>query len=226
MAFASGGIEFSHAADRTVTVQMSAGTSQQGVIALENALLRVGPANEGFMHAVYSGARLAGALELIFEFEDGAIVPTLPAPYASGDVIPLSFSGTVVALDTWTPQQPGATLRLFIAAAPSNEVFQTTLLDLSGDADQFGVQLIGIDSQQRAISTDGLALSVPQYRLRFTPYQASRGSPSSIKKLTTGWTLLQPTTDPRSLCGSRRSTLFASTRRWRFLHSPRRKRML
>ena len=164
MDFASALIAFARAVDKSVTVTMAGGSPQRAVMALENALLRVGPATEGLMHAVYAGARLVGALELTYE--NAEIIPILPDPYASAYVVPLPLTGAVFALDTWTPQQPGATLRFSIIASLAQEGLEdATLLDLSGNADQFGVSLLAMALHSKAISLDGMGLAVPQQRL-------------------------------------------------------------
>jgi hypothetical protein len=177
IAFSLALIAFLHNVAKSVIITMavpdlSPGGSPRQVIALENALLRVGPATAGVLHALYSGTRLVGALE--FAFEDVSIFPILPDPYASADTVALPVSGTVLALDTWT-LAAGAVLRFGIVPAGSVNVAATeivpeatvgrtgtTLLDLSSNADQIGVTLGATRQGLPNVVLDGMALATPQ----------------------------------------------------------------
>ena len=179
VAFTSVQIGFIHTTTRSVAASMSVpdfppNNPPQNVIALENALLTMGPALTGALQAVYSGASLAGTLELTFQ--NVRILPILPDPYASAFAAQLPLPGTLSALDTWT-QQPGATLAFKYtpnqgtsASAPSLDriapaaVSQSalTLLDLSSNADQFGVSFIFSEYFPFAVNMDGMAVAVPQ----------------------------------------------------------------
>jgi len=177
IAFASALIAFSRSATgKSVVADMSVpdvppgGPQPQSALALENALLRVGPAATSMLNAAYSGTRLIGTLE--FTFENAQIVPTLPDPYASANAFPRPLFGTVTALDSWT-LQPGAVLRFgIVASSPAAAATQaapaattegvTILLDLSGNADQFGVSVNTTRELATIAALDGLALAVPQ----------------------------------------------------------------
>jgi hypothetical protein len=146
-------------------------------IALENALLRVAPAQSALLVAEVEGVQLIGVLQ--FVFGAGDLVPMLPDPYAEGNVSPVRVAAGLSARVSWnlasgavlsfampdttaqaTPlQNVGATLAV---AAPVD--FGTTLLDLSTNADQFGVSL-NQQSLYNNVSFDGLAIAVPQERL-------------------------------------------------------------
>jgi hypothetical protein len=182
IAFSSALIVFRHATTKAVIVGMlvpdlSPGGSQaQAVLALENALLRIGPATAGGLFAQYSGPSLVGSLEFEFDSVQGTpiqITPMLADPYAAGDVSELPFSGSLTALITWTPQA-GPVLRFGriapsassattqIASSPGRVFGPTTLLDLSGNADQFGVSVVDPNQTLSQPALDGMAIALRQ----------------------------------------------------------------
>ena len=181
-AFDSTLLEFVHtAAGKLVIVEMSTpaapapGAPAVWSIALENGLLIVPPATTAALFADYSGSRLVGSFE--FSFTNAQLIPTLPDPYAQGNVTPLPIAGTVSALDTWT-LNPGAALKFSVIppqgtatpAAVRDEdtvrLGRSTLLDLSTNADQFGVVFVpSIPGAVSALSLTGISVSLPQDQL-------------------------------------------------------------
>jgi hypothetical protein len=177
IAFSSVLLTFRRAATKSVIVSMmvpdlSPGASQaQAVLALENALFQIGPASTGWLYAQYSGTRLIGSLE--FTFANVQITPMLPDPYAAADITALTFRDSLTALITWTLQS-GAALRFGrLAPNPSSATAQlvpttrqalgpATLLDLSSNADQFGVSVVDPSSTLTQATVDGMAIAVPQ----------------------------------------------------------------
>ncbi len=142
-------------------VPITLGPPPRWSIALQNALLTVDPASSAVLIGQYQGKALTGSLEI--QFGNATLLPTLPDPYASGDVNPIPVSGRVSALDRWT-LTPGATVN-FSIVAPSNaaaplaapeviEFTRSTLLDLSTNVDQWGVQIL----PRRVQAADNIAL--------------------------------------------------------------------
>jgi hypothetical protein len=144
-------------------------------IALENALLLVPPASSAVLVGDYQGSRLVGFLE--FTFTNARVIPTLPDPYAAGNVAPIELRGAVAALASWT-LAPGAKLGFatlapaettnaspasVVGVPPGPVLFGTTLLDLSSNVDQFGVSLAR--DAIEALAIEGITLALPQNRL-------------------------------------------------------------
>lgn len=177
IAFSSALLAFGHVATKIVIVGMSVpdlslgGSQAQAVIALENALLRIGPASSGGLYAQYSGTHLVGSLEFIFD--NVQVTPMLPDPYATGDVSTLPYSGSLSALVTWT-SKPGAVLHFGpvgastasasaqIAPPVGRITANATLLDLSSNADQFGISVADAYATLGQATVDGMAIAVPQ----------------------------------------------------------------
>lgn len=143
-------------------------------IALENALFVVNRPSTMFIFGELDPADLtsvtAGVLTLQFGIR--GLLPTLPDPYASNyaaDNVAVSDGaarGTLTPQITWlTPTHPTLTFGLIvsnIAGTPVHSAVETerlALLDLSTNADWFGVEFI--PAQNASISVDGMALSVP-----------------------------------------------------------------
>lgn len=150
-------------------------TTPAGPLALENALVRCGPARSLFAVGNRIGPRIAGSLGITFDL--ATIVPTLPDPYAASfDAGRLPGQQTkLLATVTW----PAGTPNLTFATLGTNDVAQDPalthetpralaavgggfiLLDLSTKADQFGVQVLG-GRTATPPSVSGLALVAPQ----------------------------------------------------------------
>lgn len=177
-AFTTAAIAFIRTTLKAVRVSLShpdvspSGPPERADIALENVLLQVGPAITGRLRARYSGVSLVGSLDLTFDKVQ--ILPTLPDPYASANAGMMPLPGTLTATAAFT-QQPGAVLTFKVqlssqaggaapARAAQNDVTQSalTLLDLSTNADQFGVSFIYATYLPYAAALDGDALAVPQ----------------------------------------------------------------
>jgi hypothetical protein len=183
LAFAQAQIIYVHAAASGVSATLSVPDYPpntplpQSVIVLENALLKVGPAQTASLQALYAGVNLVGSLALTFQ--NMQLLPILPDPYASAFAAQQQLPGTLTALDTWT-RQPGAALSFVLtpstsaaAGAPAGQFSRQripadvsrsalTLLDLSSNADQFGVSFIFSEYLPYAAALDGMALAVPQ----------------------------------------------------------------
>jgi len=147
-------------------------TVPAGTIALENALARCGPARSMILLANRAGVRLTGLFAVGFDLV--GLIPTLPDPYATNFVPPREPGGAtpLVASVRWTTapqlsfQLPTlqAAAGAFLASTHATTAFRgLTLLDVSTNADQFGVQLLGArDSAGGGIASDGLALGAAQ----------------------------------------------------------------
>jgi hypothetical protein len=148
----------------------TAGPPPIWAIALENALLKTQPANSAVLVASYSGTQLVGFLELMFAGAE--VIPILPDPYASGNVLPIELLGTVLVLDTWTTK-PGARVNFWLVQAAQQPAGQQevavrvgpTLLDLSSNVDQFGVSIAVPHGVGSPVTLGGLAIGVPQNQL-------------------------------------------------------------
>jgi hypothetical protein len=140
------------------------------VIALENALLRVDPAVSAALYATSGPDGLSGTIE--FTFDNAEILPILPDPYASGNDGFLPVSPTIAASTDWTPAG-GPLLRFGLLVENASAIGTattaatvgtddiTTLLDVSGNADQFGVSF-GPGLLARTMSLEALALAGQQ----------------------------------------------------------------
>lgn len=141
-----------------------------GTIALENVLALCGPARSAVLLANRTGMRLTGMLA--FGFDQAGLIPTLPDPYATNFVNPRErgkAGATLVAFVRWTTS-PQLAFLLSLAPTGSTSFASThtgglTLLDLSTNADQFGVQLLAARDAGAGIAIDGLALVAPQQTL-------------------------------------------------------------
>jgi hypothetical protein len=170
LGFGAALIVFLRRTDAVLAVSMSGPTATgTAVIALENALLRVNPAVSGALYATYGQDGLSGTIELIFD--NAEVLPILPDPYASGNGGFLPVSASLAVSTDWTPQN-GPQLRFTLLAEGTSAVGTgpaatvvaedvTTLLDVSGNADQFGVSFEP-GRLARAMSLDGLALAGQQ----------------------------------------------------------------
>ena len=164
-------IVFLRRTDAVLAVSMSGPTAAAPtVIALENALLRVNPAVSGALYATSGQDGLSGSIELTFD--NAEVLPILPDPYASGNDGFLPVSASIAASTDWTPKD-GLRLRFTLLAQGTSAAGtgvtvlaavaggMTTLLDVSGNADQFGVSF-ELGRLARAMSLDGLALAGQQ----------------------------------------------------------------
>lgn len=157
-------------------VELGAYARPAFALALENALLKVQPAAALFVSGPIEGNDMtAGTLSLTLPMKLG--VPTLPDPYAASfdailaEDLPPS-SAWVLAVVEWTaPEASKLDLRLLnpggqVVQQPSSLTFGRTranfgtfLLDLSSNADQFGVILPTADI--RFFSINKMALISP-----------------------------------------------------------------
>jgi hypothetical protein len=136
------------------------------VLALENALLAVGPAQGLSVFGESSGQSIISG-KAVLGFSLNQIVPTLPDPYVpsvSGALELSGLPGTVTATVAWTDATPASlTFSCSAIASPDTEG-QIGLLDLSGNADQLGVELFhlgpGDPPSVAAFDMDGLRLRV------------------------------------------------------------------
>ena len=138
------------------------------VLALENALVGTGLSNALGFAGTRAGPAWAGTLGVAFPLR--GIVPTLPDPYAASfplqQLIDRPAAGSLAALMQWKPRTTPA-LRLLAASGPTplgslaRQGF--TLLDVSTNADQFGISLVQRESPFFLI--DGLALEAPDREL-------------------------------------------------------------
>jgi hypothetical protein len=172
LGFGTAQIAFGYSPEAALSVSMSDPTATnlkgQTVIALENALMRVYPAASGALYATIGQEGLSGTIELTFNHAE--VLAILPDPYASGNDAFLPASASITASTDWTPRD-GPRLRFSVlaagasaagtrsAAAAADEV--TTLLDVSGNAGQFGVSFVPA-WLARAMSLDGLVLAGQQ----------------------------------------------------------------
>ena len=160
-------IAFRYTPKASVSIVMSSpdlspgGSLPRATLALENALLRIGPASTAILHAVYAGTRLEGSLE--FVFENVQIVPTLADPYASSNPLLMPITATVTALATWTVQS-GVILSFGIVSSTTAALdnYVVTMLDLSGNSDQFGVSVEALPDGRNILELDGMSLTAPQ----------------------------------------------------------------
>jgi hypothetical protein len=162
LAFGPGLVDFAHDALSQFMIVVATAPNAQapaGTVALENALARCGPARRLILRGDRKAVRLTGLLAL--EFDLVGLVPTLPDPYATNFVPPRepgAAARPLLALVRWTAA-PQLSFLLPATQAPSGGI---TLLDLSTNADQFGVQLLTGREQAGGIAIDGLALVAPQ----------------------------------------------------------------
>ena len=143
---------------RVVLLLQSPPQTETGrVLALENAVLAARPSSALLFSGQRSGHRFAGAVELAFPL--GGIVPTLPDPYAASfptpQLIDTGTSGTLLAQMIWTPGTIPP-LVLSIVGTPITLLGNFTLLDLSTNADQFGVSVLGREELGLAIHGQAL----------------------------------------------------------------------
>lgn len=225
LGFGTALIVFLRMTDTVLAVSMSGPTvtgnlAAPAVIALENALLRVDPAVSAALYATSGPDGLSGTIE--FVFDNAEVLPILPDPYASGNDGFLPVSASVAASTDWTPQD-GPRLRFTLLAEGTTAAATgsgaaaatgsgaaagigaavaavaegvTTLLDVSGNADQFGVSFEP-GRLARAMSLDGLALAGQQELLMLYALPGISWEPSSTTARTTGSTPRRPTTARR-----------------------------
>jgi hypothetical protein len=128
------------------------------VIALENALVALRPSSLLVFFGNRSGDRYAG--DLVLAFPLGGILPTLPDPYAASfptpQIIDTPTTGVLAALLSWTPAaDPTLAFASFGKTLLVEKAF--TLLDVSTNADQFGVSTVGRQMLQPTIDVQALA---------------------------------------------------------------------
>jgi hypothetical protein len=116
------------------------------VIALENALIATRPSSALLFAGQRTGGPYAGVLVLAFPL--GGIVPMLPDPYAASfttpQLIDTGTSGSLIARLAWTPNAvPPLVLSILGTPIPLPGLGVFTLLDVSTNADQFGVSVFG-----------------------------------------------------------------------------------
>jgi hypothetical protein len=143
---------------RVVLVLQTPPQTERGrVLALENALLAARPSSALLFSGQRAGNRYAGILELAFPL--GGIVPTLPDPYAASfptpQLIDTGTSGTLLARMNWTPSTIPP-LEFSITGTPLALHGNFTLLDVSTNADQFGVSVVGREELGLAIDAQAL----------------------------------------------------------------------
>lgn len=132
-------------------------TERGHVLALENALAGTGASTVLAFLGTRAGPAWVGNLGVAFPLR--GIVPSLPDPYAASfpfqQLVDRAASGSLAALMTWTA---GATPNLNFSASGLAIPMQAgfTLLDVSTNADQFGVSALTSDAP--AFSIHGLAL--------------------------------------------------------------------
>ena len=128
------------------------------VLALENALVATRPSTALLFRGTLEGDWNGGRLALSFPL--GGIVPTLPDPYAASfptpQLIDTGTSGSLVASSEWTPGS-APELSLAHSGTPITVRGGFTLLDLSSNADQFGVTVPTRDKSGLTIASDALA---------------------------------------------------------------------
>jgi hypothetical protein len=139
-----------------VAAQAPPQTERGHVLVLENALVGTGPSNVLAFLGTRAGPAWTGRLGLALPMR--GIVPTLPDPYAASfppqQLIDRPTEGSLVAFMAWTlGSTPGLVFSATGAAIPMRTGF--TLLDVSTNADQFGVSALG---DAATFSIDGLAL--------------------------------------------------------------------
>lgn len=127
------------------------------VLALENALIGTAPSTVLAFLGTRSGPAWVGRLGVVFPLR--GLVPTLPDPYAASfppqQLVDRSVSGSVTAMMQWTVgATPDLNFTATKAAIPIGAGF--TLLDVSTNADQFGVSTSSSDLP--VFSIDGMAL--------------------------------------------------------------------
>ncbi len=181
IAFGSAALAFirTAAARRAYAVMSQATAGGRVAIALENGLVQASPPQAGVMSATYSGTRLAGTLALTFT--DPQLLPTLPDPYAAANAAPVPLPASLFSVASWT-LTPGAALRFLIGSASQAQVTAatgvapvpadaarragglasgTTLLDLSSNADQFGLSLGPAREAASVAAIDKMAVTMP-----------------------------------------------------------------
>jgi hypothetical protein len=127
------------------------------VLVLENALIGTAPSTALAFLGTRVGPSWVGRLAVAFPLR--GIVPTLPDPYAASfgqqQLVDRSVSGSVTAMMQWTAgTTPDLNFTATNAAIPIRAGF--TLLDVSTNADQFGVSTSTSDLP--AFSIAGMAL--------------------------------------------------------------------
>ncbi|HET7487728.1 MAG TPA: hypothetical protein VFJ85_07345 [Acidimicrobiales bacterium] len=166
------------AAGRSATVVATApgGGVRPRTIALANALVAAAPSDGLVLRARPAGGRYEG--RLVVRLPVGAVLPTLPDPYAASfDVLRLvdrGRTGLLTALLDWT-RPSVAVLRFELTGAPELPGDLFTLLDVSTSADQFGVAVATAGVRDRTqgkgpattggMAVDAQSLAVPDARM-------------------------------------------------------------